>query len=159
MAPASRNQLRRGDMVMFDMGCLYEHYVGDLSRTHIFGKPTREQRQIYDLVVQAQESAIQAVRPGVTAGEIDRVAREIISRAGYDEYFNHWLGRGEGLDLHERPFIEQGDKMPLQPGMVFSIEPGIYLPGVGGARLEETVLVTPEGHEVISDRSWIPFGI
>jgi Xaa-Pro aminopeptidase len=158
MAPASRNPLRRGDMVMFDMGCLYEHYLGDLSRTHIFGKPTRDQRQIYDLVVQAQEAAIQAVQPGVTAGEIDGVARAIISRAGYGEYFNHWLGRGEGLDLHERPFIEQGDQMPLQPGMVFSIEPGIYLPGVGGARLEETVLVTPQGHEVISDRSWIPFG-
>ena len=120
---------------MFDMGCLYEHYVGDLSRTHIFGKPTREQQQIYDLVVQAQEAAIQAVRPGVTAGEIDGVARDLISQAGYGEYFNHWLGRGEGLDLHERPFIEQGDNMPLQPGMVFSIEPGIYLPGVGGARL------------------------
>ena len=159
MAPASRNQLRRGDMVMFDMGCLYEHYVGDLSRTHIFGKPTRDQRQIYDLVVMAQEAAIQAVRPGVTAGEIDGVARKIISQAGYGEYFNHWLGRGEGLDLHERPFIEQGDEMPLQPGMVFSIEPGIYLPGVGGARLEETVLVTPGGQEVISERAWIPFEV
>lgn len=159
MAPASRNQLRRGDMVMFDMGCLYEHYVGDLSRTHIFGGPTRDQQQIYDLVVQAQEAAIQAVRPRITAGEIDGVARKIISQAGYGEYFNHWLGRGEGLDLHERPFIEQSDQMLLQPGMVFSIEPGIYLPGVGGARLEETVLVTPGGHEVISERAWIPFEV
>jgi Xaa-Pro aminopeptidase len=141
---------------MFDMGCLYEHYVG-ISR-RIFGKP-RGQQQIYDLVVQAQEAAIQAVRPGVTAGEIDGVAREMISQAGYGEYFNHWLGRGEGLDLHERPFIEHEDKMPLQPGMVFSIEPGIYLPGVGGARLEETVLVTPGGHEVISERAWIPFEV
>jgi Xaa-Pro aminopeptidase len=86
------------------------------------------------------------------------VARDIIAEAGYGEYFNHWLGRGEGLDLHERPFIEQGDNMILEPGMVFSIEPGIYLPGVGGARLEETVVVTLDGYEVISERSWIPFG-
>ena len=157
MAPASRNRLRAGDMVMFDMGCLYEHYVGDLSRTCVFGKPTPEQQRIYDLVETAQAEAINAVKPGITAGEIDRVARQIIEMEGYGEYFNHWLGRGEGLDLHERPFIESGDEMVLAPGMVFSIEPGIYLPGVGGARLEETVLVTQDGHEVISARSWMPF--
>ncbi|MCX6026819.1 MAG: Xaa-Pro peptidase family protein [Chloroflexi bacterium] len=153
MAPASRNTLLRGDMVMFDMGCLYEHYVGDLSRTRVFGTPSREQQKIYDLVLAAQEAAISFVRPGVTAEEVDRVARDIISQAGYGECFNHWLGRGEGLDLHERPFVEQGDSMPLRPGMVFSVEPGIYLPGVGGARVEEMVLVTDTGHEVISDMS------
>jgi Xaa-Pro dipeptidase len=157
MAPASKNRLRKDDMIMFDMGCLYEHYLGDLSRTHIFGMPTAQQKHIFDLVVKAQEEAIRAVRPGVTAGSIDQVARDIIAEAGYGEYFNHWLGRGEGLDLHERPFIEQGDTMILEPGMVFSIEPGIYLPGVGGARLEETVAVTLGGYEVISERSWIPF--
>lgn len=157
MAPASHNRLLPGDMVMFDMGCLYEHYVGDLSRTVVYGKPTAEQRRIYDLVHRAQKAAIEAVRPGVKAGEIDQVARDIITSASYGEYFNHWLGRGEGLDLHERPYIEMDDSMILQPGMVFSIEPGIYLPGVGGARLEETVLVTPEGFEVISEKSWIDF--
>jgi Xaa-Pro dipeptidase len=153
MAPASHNTLLRGDMVMFDMGCLYEHYVGDLSRTRVFGTPTAEQLKIYDLVLAAQEAAIALVRPGVTAEELDRVARDIISQAGYGECFNHWLGRGEGLDLHERPFVEQGDSMPLRPGMVFSVEPGIYLQGVGGARVEEMVLVTDTGHEVISDMS------
>lgn len=158
MAPASKNQLRPDDMVMFDMGCLYEHYLGDLSRTHVFGKPTAQQKHIYDIVVKAQEEAIRTVRPGMTASQIDQTARDIIAAAGYGEYFNHWLGRGEGLDLHERPFIELGDSMVLQPGMVFSIEPGIYLPGVGGARLEETVAVTLDGYEVISERSWIPFG-
>jgi Xaa-Pro dipeptidase len=153
MAPASRNTLRRGDMVMFDMGCLYEHYVGDLSRTRVLGAPTAEQRKIYDLVLAAQDAAIDFVRPGVTAHEVDSVARDILSRAGYGEFFNHWLGRGEGLDLHERPFVEQGDSMALRPGMVFSVEPGIYIPGVGGARAEEMVLVTDSGHEVISDMS------
>ena len=153
MAPASRNTLLRGDMVMFDMGCLYEHYVGDLSRTRVLGTPTADQRGIYDLVLTAQEAAIDFVRPGVTAEQVDTVARDIISHAGYGGCFNHWLGRGEGLDLHERPFVEQGDSMPLRPGMVFSVEPGIYLPGVGGARVEEMVLVTDTGHEVISDMS------
>lgn len=151
MAPASRNLLKAGDMVMFDMGCLYEHYVGDLSRTRVVGQPSDEQRYIYDLTLKAQDAAIEAVRPGVAAGEIDKIARDIIAEAGYGEHFNHWLGRGIGLDLHERPFIEQGDTMPLEPGMIFSIEPGIYLPGVGGARVEETVLVTENGYEVISD--------
>jgi Xaa-Pro dipeptidase len=153
MAPASRNTLKRGDWVMFDMGCLYEHYVGDLSRTRVFGKPTAEQKRIYDIVLEAQDAAIRAVKPGVPAGEIDKTARDVIERAGYGEAFNHWLGRGEGLDLHERPFIEKGDSMLLEPGMVFSIEPGIYLPGVGGARVEETILVTEQGYEVISDMS------
>ena len=153
MAPASRNTLHLGDMVMFDMGCLYEHYVGDLSRTRVLGTPSTEQMKIYDIVLHAQEAAIDFVRPGVTAHAVDAVAREIISKAGYGECFNHWLGRGEGLDLHERPFVEQGDAMLLRPGMVFSVEPGIYLPGVGGARVEEMVLVTDSGHEVISDMS------
>jgi len=153
MAPASRNKLKRGDWVMFDMGCLYEHYVGDLSRTRVLGKATPEQKHIYDIVLEAQDAAIRAVKPGIPAGEIDRVARDIIERAGYGEAFNHWLGRGEGLDLHERPFMEKGDTMLLKPGMIFSIEPGIYLPGLGGARVEETVLVTDRGYEVISDMS------
>jgi Xaa-Pro dipeptidase len=153
MAPASTNRLRRGDMVMFDMGCLYEHYLGDLSRTRVLGKPTAEQQRLYDLTLEAQDAAIAAVRPGIPAGEIDRIARDIIEKAGYGPAFNHWLGRGEGLDLHERPFIEKGDAMVLQPGMVFSIEPGVYVPGLGGARVEETVLVTETGHEVISDMS------
>jgi Xaa-Pro dipeptidase len=153
MAPASRNTLRAGDWVMFDMGCLFEHYLGDLSRTRVFGKPSAEQRAIYDLVLRAQDAAIDSIRPGVTAHDVDDVARAIIAKAGYGEHFNHWLGRGEGLDLHERPFIEQGDGMQLRPGMVFSVEPGVYLSGVGGARVEETVLVTETGHEVISDMS------
>jgi Xaa-Pro dipeptidase len=158
MAPASTNRLRRGNMVMFDMGCLYEHYLGDLSRTRVLGKPTAEQQRVYDLTLEAQDAAIAAVRPGIPAGEIDRIARDIIEKAGYGPAFNHWLGRGEGLDLHERPFIEKGDAMILQPGMVFSIEPGVYVPGLGGARVEETMLVTETGHEVISDmshRDWV----
>ena len=148
MSPASRNTLNRGDMIMFDMGCLFDHYLGDLSRTWVLGKPTAEQQLVYDLTLKAQETAIEAVKPGVTAGEIDKIARDIFTGGGYGDRFNCWLGRGEGLDLHERPFLEPGDTMVLEPGMVFSIEPGIYVTGVGGARLEDTVLVTIDGHKV-----------
>ncbi len=151
MAPASNNVLQNGDLIMFDMGCLHEHYVGDLSRSRVFGQPTKEQQKIYDLILRAQEKAIDAVAPGKTGGEIDSIARKTIADEGYGKFFNHWLGRGIGLDLHERPFIEQGDTMVLEPGMVFSIEPGIYIPGLGGVRVEETILVTENGHEVLSD--------
>ncbi len=151
MAPATQKPLQRGEMVMFDVGCLYYHYVGDLSRTRLLGQPTAEQRTIYEITLEAQEAAIEAVRPGVQAGEVDHVARSIIEEAGYGEYFDHWLGRGVGLDLHERPWIDVGEETTLEPGMVFSIEPGIYLPGVGGARIEDTILVTENGREVLSD--------
>jgi len=151
MAPAGQKSLQRSKMVMFDMGCLYHHYVGDLSRTRFLGRPTGEQRRIYEITLEAQEAAIEVVRPGITAGEVDHMARSIIEEAGYGQYFDHWLGRGVGLDLHERPWIDVSDETILEPGMVFSIEPGIYLPGVGGTRIEDTILVTEEGYEVLSD--------
>jgi len=149
-APASSNTLKQGDMVLFDMGCVFDHYVGDLSCTCVYGKPSVEQQTIFDLVVGAQEAAIKAVHPGTTAAEVDSAARDPIARAGYAGYFNHALGHGQGLDHHEPPFIAGDDFTPLRPGMVFSVEPGIYLPGVGGVRIEDTVLVTETGCEVIS---------
>lgn len=151
MAPATRKPLQKGEMVMFDMGCLYHHYVGDLSRTRFLGQPTQEQRHIYEITLEAQEAAIEAVKPGMRAGEVDYVARSIIAEAGYGPYFDHWLGRGISLDLHEQPWMDVGDEAILEPGMIFSIEPGIYLPGVGGARIEDTILVTEKGYEVLSD--------
>ena len=149
-APASSNTLKRGDMVMFDLGCVFDHYVVDLSCTCVYGKPSVEQQTIFDLVVRAQEAAIRAVHPGATAAEVDSAARDPIARAGYGEYFNHGLGHGQGLDHHEPPFIAGDDLTPLRPGMVFSVEPGVYLPGVGGVRIEDTVLVTEAGCEVLS---------
>ena len=158
-APASANTLKRGDMVLFDMGCIYQHYVGDLSRTFVFGEPSREQRAIQEVVVRAQTAAIAAARPGATCGELDLAAREVVHQAGYGEYFNHGLGHGLGLDHHEPPFIERDDPTCLKPGMVFTVEPGIYVPGVGGVRIEDVVLITDEGCETISpradERAWI----
>lgn len=151
MAPASQKPLQRGEMVVFDMGCLYHHYVGDLSRTRLLGQPSSEQRRIYETTLEAQEAAVEAVKPGVKAGDVDHVARSIIEEAGYGQYFDHWLGRGVGLDLHERPWMDVSDETILEPGMVFSVEPGIYLPEIGGARIEDTILVTESGHEVLSD--------
>jgi len=152
-APASANTLKQGDMVLFDMGCIFQHYVGDLSRTCVFGTPSREQRTIYDVVFSAQSAAINVARPGATSAEVDAAAREVVDRAGYGGYFNHGLGHGLGLDHHEPPFIERDDATLLRPGMVFTVEPGIYVPGVGGARIEDVVLITDAGCEAISQRT------
>lgn len=150
MAPASANRLAADDVVVFDMGCVFENYMGDESRTVLVGSVPDQLRQIFDLVYEAQQAAISAVRPGIAAGEVDKVARDMIAQAGYGEHFNHYTGRGMGLDLHEDPYIDRGVSLVLQPGMVFSVEPGIYLPGVGGVRIEDTVLVTADGYEVLT---------
>jgi len=152
-APASANTLKQGDMVLFDLGCIFKHYVGDLSRTCVFGSPSREQRTIRDVVVGAQSAAILAARPGAASSEVDLAAREVVRRAGYGEFFNHGLGHGLGLDHHEPPYIESDDSTLLKPGMVFTVEPGIYVPGVGGARIEDVVVITDTGSEVISPRA------
>ncbi len=151
--PATSATLRRGDMVLFDIGCLFEDYVGDLSCSFVYGVPSADQRAIFDCVVRAQEAAIRMVCPGVPASEIDRAARQVIDQAGYGQHFNHDLGHGQGLDHHEAPFIGPDSGVVLAPGMVFSVEPGIYLPGVGGVRIEHTVLVTETGCEVLSAES------
>jgi Xaa-Pro dipeptidase len=149
-APASGNKLEDGDLVLFDLGCIYQHYVGDLSRACLYGRESRERRSILEAVAKAQKTAIEAVRPGVIASELDAIARDVVRQAGYGDFFNHGLGHGLGLDHHEPPFIEEGSQTPLRPGMVFTVEPGVYVPGIGGARIEDVVLVTEEGYEVLS---------
>jgi Xaa-Pro dipeptidase len=149
-APASGNKLEDGDLVLFDLGCIYQHYVGDLSRTCLYGKESRERRSILETVAKAQKTAIEAVRPGVIASEVDAIARDVVRHAGFGDFFNHGLGHGLGLDHHEPPFIEEGSQTPLRPGMVFTVEPGVYVRGVGGARIEDVVLVTEDGYEVLS---------
>lgn len=150
MAPASDNRLAKGDMVVFDMGCIVKGYVGDASRTRIFGPAQKKAKEIYDIVFEAQARQLTAARPGMTAEELDAIGRNIIEKAGYGAHFNHYTGRGIGLDLHEEPFIDRGVTMVLEPGMVFSVEPGIYLPGTGGVRIEDTVLITDNGCEVLT---------
>ncbi len=151
-SPATANRLCDGDMALFDLGCVCEHYVGDLSRTYIFGEASRERRAICEAVLEAQQAAITAVRPGMTAAELDGAARKVLEGAGFGEFFNHGLGHGLGLDHHEPPFIEPDDPTVLRPGMVFTIEPGAYVPSIGGARIEDVVMVTDTGFELLSRR-------
>ncbi|GAA0450779.1 Xaa-Pro peptidase family protein [Streptomyces stramineus] len=131
-----------GDMVVMDFGGLLDGYGSDTTRTVHVGEPSAEERKVHDLVREAQQAAFEAVRPGVACQEIDRVARQVIRRAGYGEYFIHRTGHGIGVTTHEPPYLVEGEHLPLVPGMCFSIEPGIYLPGRFGVRIEDIVTCT-----------------
>ncbi|WP_353816641.1 M24 family metallopeptidase [Agromyces sp. SYSU T00266] len=134
-----------GDMVVLDFGGLKHGYGSDTTRTVHVGEPTDEERAVHELVVRAQQSGFEAVRPGVPCQEIDRVARAVIADAGYGEYFIHRVGHGIGMTTHEPPYMVEGEVTPLEPGMCFSIEPGVYLPGRFGVRIEDIVTVTADG--------------
>ena len=139
-----------GDFVVFDFGCVVNGYCSDMTRTLVIGEPEEKHLLIYDLVLEAQERSLAAVGPGKTGVEIDAIARNIISDAGYGEYFGHGLGHSLGLEVHESPRLSKLDQTVLQPGMIVTVEPGVYLPDFGGVRIEDLVLVTEDGHEVLS---------
>ncbi|NLL49342.1 MAG: aminopeptidase P family protein [Firmicutes bacterium] len=139
-----------GDFVVFDFGCVVNGYCSDMTRTLVIGEPEEKHLLIYDLVLEAQERSLAAVGPGKTGVEIDAIARNIISDAGYGEYFGHGLGHSLGLEVHESPRLSKLDETVLQPGMIVTVEPGVYLPDFGGVRIEDLVLVTEDGHEVLS---------
>ncbi len=134
-----------GDMVVLDFGGLKHGYGSDTTRTVHVGEPTDEERAVHDIVRAAQQAGFEAVRPGIACQEIDRVARAVITDAGYGEQFIHRVGHGIGLTTHEPPYMVEGETHALQPGMCFSIEPGIYLPGRFGVRIEDIVTVTDDG--------------
>ena len=140
----------RGEIVLIDGGLSIDGYRSDITRTYVVGSPTEEQAAILDLVMRAQAKAIEAIRPNVFAESIDQVARAEIERDGYGAYFTHRLGHGLGIDGHEPPYLVSGNKQRLEAGMVVTVEPGIYLPGKFGVRLEDDVLVTETGAEVLS---------
>ena len=139
------------DFVLVDWGACEELYASDLTRIIVTGKISPKLRKIYRVVLKAQVSAIRAIRPGVTCQRVDGVARNIIAKAGFGKHFGHGLGHGLGLDVHENPRLTRGSDTELKPGMIVTVEPGIYLPGWGGVRIEDDVLVTRDGHEVLSD--------
>jgi Xaa-Pro aminopeptidase len=140
-----------GDMVVLDFGGLLGGYGSDTSRTVHVGTPTDEERRVHDIVREAQEAGFRAVRPGVACQEVDRAARAVIEQAGYGPYFIHRTGHGIGVTTHEPPYMIEGERQPLVPGMCFSVEPGIYLPGRFGVRVEDIVTVTEEGGRRLND--------
>ncbi|WP_328470950.1 aminopeptidase P family protein [Actinoplanes sp. NBC_00393] len=134
--------IQDGDMVVLDFGGLKNGYGSDTTRTVHVGEPTAEEREVFEIVRQAQQTAFEAVQPGIACEEIDRAARKVIDDAGCGQYFIHRTGHGIGLTTHEPPYMVVGERRPLVPGMCFSIEPGIYLPGRFGVRIEDIVTVT-----------------
>ncbi|MBT2382292.1 aminopeptidase P family protein [Streptomyces sp. ISL-11] len=145
--------IETGDMVVMDFGGLLDGYGSDTTRTVHVGEPSAEERKVHDVVREAQQAAFEAVRPGVACQEIDRVARQVIRRAGYGEYFIHRTGHGIGVTTHEPPYLVEGEHLPLVPGMCFSIEPGVYLPGRFGVRIEDIVTCTESAGRRLNNTS------
>ena len=138
------------DLLLVDWGAQSGLYKSDLTRVLVTGKITSKLERIYGVVLKAQAAAVAAIRPGVLAEDVDAAARSVIEKAGYGPQFGHSVGHGIGLDIHERPRMAINQKLPLRAGMIVTVEPGIYVPGWGGVRIEDDVLVTREGHEVLS---------
>lgn len=147
---SSTRRLRPGDMVIIDYGCVFEGYVSDVTRTIAVGEPTAQMREAYRAVKEAGELASAALRPGMNAVELDKVAREHLKARGFGEHFNHALGHGLGLDVHMLPRIGPESKDVIPAGCVVAIEPGVYLTDLGGVRIEDDVLVTENGAEVLT---------
>lgn len=147
---ASEKRIENGDFILVDFGLKAQGYHSDQTRTLFCGKPTPEQLKVYQIVKEAHDRAIEGIRPGIPICEIDKIARDHIQQEGYGDYFGHGLGHGIGLAVHEDPVVNGENKTLLQEGMVFTIEPGIYIPGWGGVRIEDMILVTPRGAEVLT---------
>ena len=142
---ASEKRVERGDLVVIDEGALYRHYHSDMTRTIVVGSPNEKQKEIYEIVLEAQRKGVEAARPGITAKELDTIVRDVIAEYGYGDYFIHSTGHGVGLEIHEWPRVSQMDETVLKPGMVITVEPGIYIPKFGGVRIEDTIVITKNG--------------
>lgn len=147
---ASGRRLERGDAVTFDIGAVVGGYASDMTRTFLLDPVDATMAQVWEIVARAQREAVAAVRPGVTGRDVDRVARDIIAAAGYGPRFLHGTGHGVGLEIHEGPQVAVKGETVLRPGMVVTVEPGIYIEGLGGVRIEDTVAVRPDGPEVLT---------
>ncbi|MGB5946449.1 M24 family metallopeptidase [Paenisporosarcina sp.] len=143
-------KIQKGDFVLFDLGVIYKGYCSDITRTVSFGEPSDAQKEVYETVRKAEQAAVDAVKPGVRAMDLDKIARDVITQAGYGEFFTHRLGHGLGISVHEFPSVTGNNDMKLIEGMVFTIEPGIYDPSITGVRIEDDVVVTKDGVEVLT---------
>jgi len=148
-ATVTRRRLRRGELMVVDLGAIYKGYASDMARTFSL-VPTRKQLKLSDVAKRAQEAAIKRVRDGVKAANVDKAAREVIRRAGYEKFCSHGTGHGVGLDIREAPSLAPGSEDILRRGMVITVEPGIYVPKIGGARFEDVALVTEESCELLT---------
>jgi Xaa-Pro aminopeptidase len=148
---ASDKRIDRGDFILIDFGLRFQGYHSDQTRTLVCGKPTSEQTKVYQTVKEAHDLAIEGIRPGIPICEIDGKARDYIKNQGYGDYFGHGLGHGIGLAVHEDPAVNSENKGLIQEGMVFTVEPGIYIPDWGGVRIEDMILVTAQGAESLTN--------
>jgi Xaa-Pro dipeptidase len=152
-AVPSNRQLTYGDLLVLDWGACYQGYISDLTRTFAVGSIDPEMANIYHVVFEANLAGRSVASPKIPAGEVDLAARSVIDKAGYGKYFTHRTGHGIGMEGHEEPYIYAENSLRLAPGMVFTVEPGIYLPGRGGVRIEDNVVITSGGAESLSDFS------
>ena len=150
-ASPSDRKLQPGDLLVVDWGATVDGYISDLTRTFAVGKVDEEYRKIHQIVLEANSAGRAAAKPGVPCANVDIVARTVIEKAGYGQYFTHRTGHGIGLEAHEEPYMRGDNMQLLEPGMAFTVEPGIYLPGRNGVRIEDNVVITEEGAECLSD--------
>jgi len=148
--PSKKKKLKRGDMILIDMGVMVNNYASDMTRTFFTKTPTKQQREVYEAVLEANLRSIKSIKPFVTCDEVDKVARMSIREAGYYKKFGHATGHGIGLDVHEEPRVAKGITTQLEEGMVITVEPGIYLPGKLGVRIEDMIEVTKTGKQVLT---------
>jgi Xaa-Pro dipeptidase len=149
-AGPSDRPVQAGEFLTIDFGATYDGYLADITRTFALGNVGEDLKEIYEAVRRANAAGRATVKPGVAAQDVDRAAREVIEQAGYGAYFTHRTGHGLGIEGHEPPYIVKGNVQPLEAGMVFTIEPGIYIPGLGGVRIEDDVIVTGHGLECLT---------
>jgi len=147
---SSDRMISKGELIVLDFGAAFQGYHSDITRTFVLGPPDDRQDEIYGIVLEAQSKAISALRPGLLGGDVDSVAREYIAERGFGEHFGHGLGHGLGLDVHDGRVLARASEIMLEAGMVVTVEPGIYIPGWGGIRIEDDVLVTDSGAEVLT---------
>ena len=150
---ASNKRIKEGDFVTLDFGCINDFYCSDITRTFVMGEPSKEMKHIYDVVHEAQLKGLEVIKPGIKAKDVDFACRDFIDKMGYGDYFTHSTGHGLGIVVHDSLAISPRSETVLKEGMVFTVEPGIYVEGLGGVRIEDDVVVTKDGCEVLTKAS------